>query len=187
MQTRTKSNSSGTFGRRAPTRPASADKPAAPGRKFQVRYTWRMNWIAVGILLAAIGSVRDLAAPADMKLIPLTGIDPMLMWLGTILMGVIGLAWLWQGLSNAPALTFNNGEIIGFTLLGTKIIRWADIDRLQLKNDDTYGKELIIHAKRASPSGSFWLNCIPVSLRSVDKSLEEIVDAIRRRRPDLSV
>ncbi len=102
-------------------------------------------------------------------------------------MAFIGCAWLWQGFSQGVALSFTSKDVKGFTLVGSKTIRWEDIERLQLKNDETYGTELIIHAKRGSPSGSIWLNCIPVAIKNVDRPLEEIVAGIRSHRPDLSV
>ena len=182
-------HTSPSFGRRGATGAVSRSGPVRAGATYVVRYGMRTNWIALLILGMAVTSARDLLQPAEtgLKVIPLTGMDPTLMWIGTILMGVIGCAWLWQGFSNAVALSLTAQDVSGFTLLGTKTIRWDDVDRLQLRNDDTYGQELIIHAKRGSPSGSIWLNCIPVAVKNVDRPVEEMVSAIQSHRPDLHI
>jgi len=176
-----------SFGRRGAAGGAGRRSTAQPDRKFEVRYAFGVNWLGAVLVLTAVFGARDLLSPSPFKVLPLTNFDPALMWFGTVVTGSIGLAWLRQGLTCAPALVFSNSELSGYTLLGTKTIRWADIDRLQVKQDNTYGTELIIHAKRGSRSGSIWLNCIPIAVNSVDRSLEEMITAIQSYRPDIPV
>lgn len=71
--------------------------------------------------------------------------------------------------------------------MGTKTIRWQDIDRLQVKRNYRNGEEMIIHAKRGSPSSGTWRNWIIVTVKQVDRTLDEIVEAIHVYRPDLNV
>ncbi len=189
MQSHTAITTPSAFGRRRSARTVDSNGPGRSGITFETRYSWRVNWVAFVVLAMALSSARDLMSPESpgLKVIPLTSFDPLLMWAGTGIMAAIGLAWLWKGISRGRALTMTLSEVKGFTLLGTKSIKWPDVDRLQLKKHDTYGTELIIHAKRSSPSGSIWLNCIPVAVNSVDRSVEEIVSAIQVHRPDLHV
>ena len=183
---RTDSRAASAFGRRA--QPLSAASRSRPAASFETRYTWRVNWMALGLLIMAAASARDLfqPGPSSMKLIPLTSFDPLLMWLGTLGIGLVAVVWLWQGFARAPALTMNITGVSGFTLFGTKTIPWKEIDRLRLTRHDTYGTELQIHARRGTPSSSIWLNCIPIYVDTVDASLDEIIAAINVYRPDLS-
>lgn len=187
MPARTNTRSDSGFGRRSTARRSSAATNRA-GTSFQTRYTWRINWLALGLLIAAASGARDLLqpSPSAMKLIPLTDFDPLLMSIGTIAIGLIAVVWLWQGFARAPALTTTLTGVSGFTLFGTKSIRWSEIDRLDVKRHNTYGLELQIHARRGTPSSSIWLNCIPVYVDTVDSSLDEIIAAIQTYRPDLS-
>ncbi len=69
------------FGRRTGPRTVSCDGPVRSGATYVVRYTMRMNWIALLILGMAATSARDLLQPAGsegLKVVPMTGMDPML-------------------------------------------------------------------------------------------------------------
>lgn len=158
-----------------------------PDQDFVVQFTMKMNWLSITMLITAGTGAYGMLGPSDQNLIPLTSFDPTLMWIGIIGMGIIGSVWFLQGLFAATALRMTSHHISGFTLFGTKKVNWDDIASLQLKSHSTYGRELRINAKRSSPSGSIWLNCIPLYLNNVDRSLEEIVSAIQQYRPDLSL
>lgn len=110
MQSRTDNYAPAAFGRRRGAHSFTAIGPKPPGKTFVVHYGRRMNWLAVVLLITAFTYALDLIEPSDTNLSPLTNFDQAVMWFGTLLTGVIGIGWLWQGLCRAPALTMTNTE-----------------------------------------------------------------------------
>jgi branched-subunit amino acid transport protein len=158
--------------------------------KFEARFTRRMNWAALVILFAAFKFAGDVFGPQPDTITPLTNSDQLLFQVSTVLMAVIGVVWLWMGLSNAVALTINNQGVSAFTLFGTQRIAWTDIDRVELKvgmEARNYGRQIWIHAAWGSNSKGLFHGIIPVYLEKIDRPVEEIMAAMRAYRPDIEL
>ncbi len=156
---------------------------------FEARYTWRMHWLAFAVLVGAFTTTHTMLGYDEeaQNLIPLTPFDYELFWGAAIIMWLVGIAWCVQALKGTTAVKLTNSDVSGFTLYGTKTIRWQDVDRLEYEENEYYGWVLTIHAKNGSPSASWALACIQVMVWFTDKTGEEIIDAIRAHRPDLAV
>ena len=169
---------------------AAHAKAEATAERFTAKFNWWLTWVAFGILVTGVGAVTDFSGSADadtggLQTVPMFSFENDLFFWSGILMVVIGGVWFVKGLLGAPALTMTDSHVSGFTLLGTKNIRWQDVARVKVTNDPTYGKSIEIHATRGTPSSNIILNCIPIYVGLIDKTDEEVMEAIRYFRPDL--
>jgi hypothetical protein len=168
----------------------AAPSVAHANLNFEARFTRHMNWKALAILFAAYEFSGQVFGAQPDNIIALTSSDQALFQISTVLMAVIGVTWLWMGLSNAVALTINKQGFSAFTLYGTQHIAWRDVARIDLKvgiQANAYGRQLWIHAAKGSVSKGFFHGIIPIYLEHVDKPVEDIMAAIRTYRPDLEL
>ena len=163
-------------------------RTAGTAERYVVKYNCWMMVIATGILAAGIAALTGLLRLTNgtgMIVVPLTNVENGLFILSAVGLIAIGAAWFVKGLCGSRALVMTDHHIRGFTLLGSKTIRWEDIARVEIANHDTYGKQILIHAARGTPSSSIWLNCIPLYVALTDKTVGQVHDAIRAFRPDV--
>lgn len=167
---------------------AAHKQAEAAAERFVARYNWWLTWIAFGILLGGSSFLADFAGPSPdgmTNIIPFTPFDNELFLVSALLMILIGGVWFVKGLMGRKALVMKDSHVSGFTLFGTKTIRWQDVSHVKVQNHETYGQEVQIHARRGTPSSSLFLNCIPVYVGLTDKTAEEVLAAIRFYRPEI--
>lgn len=160
----------------------------ANAERFVIRFTWWLTWVAFGILFSGATSLSGLLFPqaGGLKTFgSLTPFDNQLFVVASIGMIVIGGVWFVNGLLGRQALVMTDKHVRGFTLYGTKTIRWEDVSRVTTSNHGTYGKEIQIHAARGTPSSSIFLNCIPLYVALTDSTAEEVTAAIRHFRAEI--
>lgn len=167
---------------------AAHEEAEARAERFVARYNWWLTWIAFGILVGGVSFLKDFSGPAPVegtKIIPLTSFDNELFLVSSLVMILIGAVWFVKGLLGRRALVMTDSHVSGFTLFGTKTIRWQDVSHVKVQHHETYSKEVQIHAKRGTPSSSLFLNCVPIYVSLTDKSADDVLAAIRYFRPDL--
>lgn len=172
----------------------AARRPAAPPPLI-IHYSWRMALLGLSVL--SIGwklSLAGLAMYGDRSLLDVASLllrgkggDGAMFVLSGLFAGLIGLAWLMQGLTRGRALTLDAAGVCGFTVLGTKRFAWADVDRVEIGWHGTYKRQLTIHGKVGAPSVGYGVTGIPVALARLDCREADIRAAIEAFAPDVPI
>jgi len=160
----------------------------ASAPRFVAKFNWLLNLVAGFILIVSMSwFLNALSSLPGGQLVFSKGVE--FSFIGDLLASgvgfLIGSVWLAKGVLGAEALIITDTQISGFTLLGTKTIPWQDVSHFEVGIDRSYGRNIQIHAKKSSPSGSFWLNTIPLYVDLTDKSIDEVLAALRLHRPDV--
>ena len=167
---------------------AAHAKAEATAERFVAKFNWWLTWVAFGIMVGGVAAVRSFVGSPSanaLKTVPLFSFENQLFLASGFVMILIGGVWFVKGLLGRPALVMMDDHVRGFTLFGTKNIRWQDVSKVTVTNHQTYGKEIQIHAKRGTPSSSWFLNCIPLYVGLTDKSADDVLEAIGYFRPDI--
>ena len=167
---------------------AAHDATIASAERFVATFNWWLAWVGLGIMATGFAAARDILFPteiAGLKMITLFSFEKQLFLASGVAMIVIGAVWLIKALAGQKALVMTESDISGFTLLGTKTIRWQDVSHIRVRSHDFYGQEVQIHATRGTPSSSILINCIPLYVKLTDKTADEVTAAIKHFRPDL--
>lgn len=110
------------------------------------------------------------------------------MFLGCgVVIGLIGIAWIAQGLGRTRALIIDARGIGGYTLFGPKRFNWADVDRVEINWHGSYKRQLTVHGKMGAPSVGYGVTGIPISIGRIDRKEAEVIAAIERFGPDVPV
>lgn len=198
------SNSQG-FGRRGASRgvrtvvatsgiqPRKAALPAggkadASGEYFVAKFKLVTVLVASGLFLGGLLALPEFWAPPDPhapKIVSLTPYDWEMFLGATIGLTLIGAMFLVKGLLRGRALVMTDSHVAIFTIVGTKKIRWEDLAQVKLSANDTFGKELQFYANKNNPSRRWMASYIPFYVAVTDKSVEDVMAAVRYFRPDL--
>ena len=167
------------------------------GRTLVVHYNWKVAALGVSFLVMATkfasmqGGVAASLPDEQGKPHMVGGFGmfgdhtPMVCAIAVALMG---LGWISRVVSRSPALTLSPSGVTGFTLLGTKTIRWEDVERVQIDFHAVYKAQVTIHGIWGSKSvGWLGVTGIPVKIAVVDQPLSAIVASIRSFKPDVQV
>jgi hypothetical protein len=177
------------------TRPMQARSASPP--PLIARYTWRVSLVGVSVLSLAgkllhmttwTQSTGGVTAAGGGSVTMVGGLPDINIAIAVAV--IIGIAWIAQGLTRARALRIDATGVIGFTLLGTRHFAWADIALVKVDWHPIYKQQMTIHATVGSATGGWGIispTMIPVMTGKTDKTLADILAAIRQHRPDLPI
>ena len=156
----------------------------ADAPEFRASYNYAFSWLGlVGFYLAGGNLYNEVISPSGMTNSIAPTLDSLTIW-GAISIGVVaGCFSLWHGIQGSPSLIIDKDGVTGYNLYGRSHVSWADIDFLTFQETEHYGRTLEIRSKHR------WLGVIPTGVcyspKLSDKTAEEVIAAIKLRRPDL--
>jgi len=105
-------------------------------------------------------------------------------WFAILIGLLVGGFSLWHGLRGSPALVIDKDGVTGYNLYGRSHVAWQDIAFLTSQTAEKYGLTLEIRSNKKL------LGIIPrgvcYSPKHADKTIEEVVAALRIHRHDLT-